>query len=397
MTVQHSDIPCKTPYWSAILSLFMGVTCLISAEFLPISLLTPIAHDLHITEGQTGQAVTAVGIFAVITSLLIAPISQKINKKTLLLSFSVLVIFSNSIVAITDSYYILLLGRCLLGICVGGFWSLTSAVVLDLAPTKDVPRALSIIYAGVSIATIISLPFANYLALLLGWRMTFYLAALLGVITLIWQTISLPQLPVSKNSNFNAIFALTQQPWVCFGLFAIFFSFSGYHVVFTYLRPFIEGKLHFTNNALSLTLLGFGIINCLGTFMAGLILNKSFRSIMVIIHVVLCIVAIFFYINNQITADLIKIMLWGFIFGIIPVGWSTWITRTLADRAEIAGGLMVAAIQFSITLAAAVGGMIFDHYGLNGLFIASTTIFIFAILCMIISFSLFYKATGKHV
>lgn len=174
-------------YWIAIFSLFMGVTSLIAAEFIPVSLLTPIAQELNITEGMAGQSITVVGIFAVIASLTLAPLTKTVNRRSVLLTLSVLLIVSNILVALAPNYSMLLIGRGILGVCVGGFWSMASAVTLQLVPTKDIPRALSIVYAGVSVATVISLPLASYLGYLIGWRNVFFFAAGLGGIAFIWQ------------------------------------------------------------------------------------------------------------------------------------------------------------------------------------------------------------------
>ena len=87
MTPENSFSPDRPANWSAVCSLFVGVTSLVAAEFIPISLLTPIAHDLGITEGMAGQTVTVVGIFAVLTSLLLAPLTRGINRRHVLLTF----------------------------------------------------------------------------------------------------------------------------------------------------------------------------------------------------------------------------------------------------------------------------------------------------------------------
>ncbi|ORF07802.1 MFS transporter, partial [Snodgrassella alvi] len=107
----------STAYWGAIFSLFIGVTSLITAEFIPVSLLTPIAQDFNITEGQAGQSVTMVGIFAVVTSLVLAPMTQNINRRVVLLTFSILLVLSNLFIAVAPNYFIMLIGRALLGIC----------------------------------------------------------------------------------------------------------------------------------------------------------------------------------------------------------------------------------------------------------------------------------------
>ena len=85
---------------------------------------------------------------------------------------------------------------------------------------------------------------------------------------------------------------------------------------------------------------------------------------------------------------------WGFAFGFTPVGWSTWIARTLSDKAELAGGLTVAATQFAIGLAAAVGGFTYDNLGINGIFLAAAGISVMAALLIAVSFSLFARDTG---
>ncbi|MEI3478737.1 MAG: hypothetical protein V8Q84_06030 [Bilophila sp.] len=105
-------------HWSAVFSLFMGVTSLIAAEFIPVSLLTPIAHDSSITEGMAGQTVMAVGVFSVLASLSFV-LSQGIDRRRILLAFSLLLVV-DLLVAFASSYGVLLAGRALLGVCVVG-------------------------------------------------------------------------------------------------------------------------------------------------------------------------------------------------------------------------------------------------------------------------------------
>ncbi len=384
-----------TAHWSAVFSLFLGVTSLIAAEFIPVSLLTPMARDLAVTEGMAGQTVTAVGIFAVLTSLLLAPLTRGIDRRRILLAFSLLLVLSNLLVAAAPSYAVLLAGRGILGICVGGFWSMASAVTLQLVPSRDVPRALSIVYAGVSVATILSLPLASYLGQLIGWRPVFFLGGGLGALAFVWQFLALPSLPALDGSNFKNICALIRQHWVLAGMGGTVFSYGGYHVFFTYLRPFLEHDLALSAGTLSATLLAFGIANCAGTFLAGAVLGKYFRPIMYAIPLVLATVAVLL-LGVGTSGGVVLTVTWGFVFGFIPIGWSTWIARTLADRAELAGGLSVAAIQFSIGLAAAVGGATFDRIGPGGIFCIAVTFLLLSFLLVKSSFSLYATATGQR-
>lgn len=392
------NIETSVAHWSAVFSLFAGVTSLIAAEFIPVSLLTPIASTLQISEGMAGQTVTAVGICSVISSLLLVPATKMFDRRMVLLALSLLLIVSDVLVAMAPNYFILLIGRGLLGFCVGGFWSMASAVTIKLVPAKDITRALSIVYAGVSFATIISLPLASYLGYFIGWRNVFYASAILAVFSFIWQIISLPSLPPQKETSFKNMFGLLKEPWIALGIAATIFSFAGYHFFFTYLRPFLEHTLALSATRLSILLLLFGIANCLGTVVAGIFMKDMYRNTMILVHIILLIFSVTFivYFENSWLSQIL-VILWGFMFGFIPVGWSTWIVRTLANKSEMIGGLSVAAIQFSIGMAAAIGGSIYDHNGIEGVFVSSSLAFICAIFLMMISFSLFTRVTGRKL
>ena len=392
------NIETSVAHWSAVFSLFAGVTSLIAAEFIPVSLLTPIASTLQISEGMAGQTVTAVGICSVISSLLLVPATKMFDRRMVLLALSLLLIVSDVLVAMAPNYFILLIGRGLLGFCVGGFWSMASAVTIKLVPAKDITRALSIVYAGVSFATIISLPLASYLGYFIGWRNVFFASAILAVFSFIWQIISLPSLPPQKETSFKNMFGLLKEPWIALGIAATIFSFAGYHFFFTYLRPFLEHTLALSATRLSILLLLFGIANCLGTVVAGIFMKEMYRNTMILVHIILLIFSVTFilYFENLWLSQIL-VILWGFMFGFIPVGWSTWIVRTLANKSEMIGGLSVAAIQFSIGTAAAIGGSIYDHNGIEGVFVSSSLAFLCAIFLMMISFSLFTRVTGRKL
>src|SRR5882757_74789 len=152
----------ETPAWGAVASMMLGVFGLVTAEFLPASLLTPMARDLGVTEGLTGQAVTATATVALITSLLVVTLTRRIDRRVVLLAFSVLLIVSNLLVASAASLASLILGRVLLGMALGGFWTMSAATVMRLVPEGLVPRALSILFSGVSAATVFAAPFGSY-------------------------------------------------------------------------------------------------------------------------------------------------------------------------------------------------------------------------------------------
>lgn len=211
----------------------------------------------------------------------------------------------------------------------------------------------------------------------------------------VWQYAAMPSLPARPGNGFQNMFALLRENWVLAGMGGIICSYGGYHVFFTYLRPFLEHDLALRPDTLSAVLLAFGVANCLGTFAAGFVLNRWFRRTLPAVFLAFVAVAILFLIGGGVRLNLALALIWGFLFGFIPVGWSAWIARTLADKAEVAGGLSVAVTQFSMGLVAAVGGVTFDHVGITGNFAIAALFLIVAFILARASFSLYARATGR--
>jgi len=375
----HSDQPVQKPAWGAVFAMSFGVFGLITAEFLPVSLLTPIADSLQVTEGQAGQTVMVTALMALFTSLVISLATRRIDRRWVLLGFSLILVASNLLVAFADNLHVILAGRLLLGIAIGGFWTLSTATAMRLVPADQVPKALSIIFSGVSLATIIATPLGSFLGDIIGWRNIFLLTALLGGLAFIWQFFSLQAMPADREKRHGSMLSVLMRPGMRWGMVAIIMLFTGHFAFFTYLRPFLETVAQVNVHALSLILLAFGVANFVGTSLAGYLLMRNLHLTLggttLLMGIMAILLAVF---GHNSLLDGLCIALWGMAFGAIPVGWSTWITRTVPDEAETGGGLLVATIQLAITVGAAAGGWVFDANGARGVFFASSVLILLA-------------------
>ncbi|MCE3028721.1 MFS transporter [Salinicola sp. DM10] len=360
--------PAPSSRWFAVLALTLGVFSLVMAEFLPASLLTPMAGSLAISEGQAGQAVTATAVVALLSGLLVTAVTQRLDRRHVLLAFSLLMIAANLIVAFAPSLAWLLLGRVLLGIALGGFWALSTATVMRLVAEADVPRALSILFTGVPIATIAAAALGSYLGDLFGWRAVFLLATALSVATLGVQALTLPSMAPQRPTPLGTLVSVLKRPGMALGIVAVVLVFCGHFAFFTYVRPFLETVAGMGINALSSTLMAFGVANFVGTLCAGWLLQRSLRLTLVLMPLAMGVMGwLLASLGGLIMGvDALMVALWGFAFGAVPVAWSTWITRVVPDEAESGGGLIVASIQLAIALGAAVGGVMFDLSGVLG-------------------------------
>ncbi|MFJ5503977.1 MFS transporter [Pectobacterium carotovorum] len=368
--------PAK-PAWRAVYSLGLGVFGLITAEFLPASLLTPMAASLGVTEGMAGQAVTATALIALVTGLLITPATKSIDRRWVLMFFSVLQIISSLLVAFAPNLHVLLFGRLLLGIAIGGFWAMSTATAMRLVPKDKVPKALAVIFSSVSIATVVAAPLGSYLGSLIGWRNVFILCILPSVLALLWQLWVLPSMKPESSGSLGTLLRVLRRPGMIGGLLATVLIFSGHFAFFTYLRPFLETVGQASVESISLILLGFGLANFVGTSIAGYLLARNLRLTLALVPFVMGILALTMVAFGHLA---ILVAMWGFAFGLVPVGWSTWLATTVPDEAESAGGLLVASIQFAIGAGAAGGGVIFDLNGASGVFAGSGLLLVSAMV-----------------
>ncbi|EHT6873059.1 purine ribonucleoside efflux pump NepI [Salmonella enterica] len=353
------------PNWSAVFAVAFCVACLITVEFLPVSLLTPMAQDLGISEGVAGQSVTVTAFVAMFSSLFITQIIQATDRRYIVILFAVLLTASCLMVSFANSFTLLLLGRACLGLALGGFWAMSASLTMRLVPARTVPKALSVIFGAVSIALVIAAPLGSFLGGIIGWRNVFNAAAVMGVLCVIWVVKSLPSLPGEPSHQKQNMFSLLQRPGVMAGMIAIFMSFAGQFAFFTYIRPVYMNLAGFDVDGLTLVLLSFGIASFVGTSFSSYVLKRSVKLALAGAPLLLALSALTLIVwGSDKTVAAVIAIIWGLAFALVPVGWSTWITRSLADQAEKAGSIQVAVIQLANTCGAAVGGYALDNFEL---------------------------------
>jgi len=366
--------------WGAVLSMALCVAMLIASEFMPVSLLTPMAEGLGATEGQTGQAISISGLFAVAASLLITTIAGKLNRKWVLVAMTALMLLSLILVAAASNFAVLMIGRALLGICIGGFWALATAVIMRLVPENDVPRALALMYGGQAISAAFAAPIGSYLGGMFGWREVFWALTPIVAINLVWLMVALPSLPARQRQDFRTMFDLLKRPYFLRGLLASMLSWGSAFTMFTYLRPFLEQVTGVDVTTLSVLLLLLGCAGFIGTWAAGRFVRGNVAPFLKLPALVMGGATVgLLLLGFSIVAAGLFMAIWGVMNTMFSVIWMTWMSQNADDAPEAAGSLMVVAIQASILLGAVVGGFLLDGISIQATFIGSVLLAVLAI------------------
>ena len=367
----------RPAHWGGVFAMSLCVFALIASEFMPVSLLTPMASGLEVSEGMVGQGIAISGAFAVLTSLSVSTLAGSMNRKTLLLGLTALMAVSGALVALAPGYLLFMIGRALIGVVIGGFWSMSAATAMRLVPAHQVSRALGIFNGGNALATVLAAPLGSYLGSVIGWRGAFFCLVPVAVLALAWQWISLPSMKVEKPSgasgnNVFSIFAAFRSPVVAWGMAACGTFFMGQFVLFTYVRPFLETVTRVDAATVSLVLLVIGAAGFAGTLLIGRFLGKGlYRTLVTIPALMAVIAAALVPSGGWIAAVVVLLGLWGLMSTSAPVGWWSWIAKAMPHSAEAGGGLMVAVIQTSIAIGSTLGGVLFDAAGYRGTFLVA--------------------------
>lgn len=356
------------------------VFALIASEFMPVSLLTPLAADLHVSEGLAGYGIAISGAFAVLTSLSISTIAGSMNRKTLLLLLTGLMCVSGLIVGLSSNYVVYMTGRALIGVVIGGFWSMSAATAMRLVPPQSVPKALAIFNGGNALATVVAAPLGSYLGGIIGWRGAFLCLAPLALIAMAWQWSSLPSMKATPRAAASVnVFSLLKSPLVALGMLAVGAFLMGQFMLFTFVRPFLETVTGVDVRMLSMILLVLGIAGFAGTVLIGEFLKAGLYRTLIVIPLIMAAIALaLIAFGKSMLAAFVLLGFWGLVATAAPVGWWAWLAKSLPRDAEAGGGLMVAAVQLSIALGSTIGGVLFDGSGYRATFVASAALLLIA-------------------
>lgn len=353
--------------WASVVAMMATSFVLVTAEFLPPSLLPPMAASLGITEGQAGQAVTATALVGFITAPTIAILVPRLDRRLLLVVLALVAAASNVLVAISGSMWLLLVARLLLGASIGGFWAMSIAVVSRLARPDQMGRAMMLVNTGTTLATVAGVPVGILLGSIFDWRIVFAIAAALSVVVagLLWQI--LPRVePTGPSSGLATLVETIRVPGLGRGLVGHILTVLGHFAAFTYIRVALEETSPLDDSGIALILIVFGAGSVIGGLAIGFVIDRHLAVMrgLVPLVVVLGITGLT-VLPQHIPLLVVAVSAWGFSFG----GWlivvTTWIGRVAPDRMESGGGLLVAGFQLAIMLGAGVGGVLVDSVGVT--------------------------------
>lgn len=371
----------------ALLALAVSAFAIGTTEFVSVGLLPLISKDLNISLTTAGLTVSLYALGVTVGAPVLTSLTSRMPRKSLLLWIMIVFIIGNGIAASATSVTVLLIARVISAFSHGVFMSIGSTIAADLVPENRRASAISIMFTGLTVATITGVPFGTFLGQQLGWRFAFVAIVVIGIIGFIANSILIPsdlkkgtwtslqvQVKLVTNSRLLLVFIITA------------LGYGGTFVVFTYLSPLLQSVTGFEQGTIAIILLVYGIAIAVGNMIGGKLSNKNPIGSLFYMFIIQAIILLLLTFTAPFkVVGLITIILMGvFAFMNVP-GLQVYVVmlaeRFVPSAVDVASAMNIAAFNAGIAIGSYLGGIVADSIGLiHTAWIGSIMVMIAAIL-----------------
>ncbi len=369
LVLQANPTPVRA--WLAVVALGVSAFSIVTSELAPVGMLSALANDLHQSQAGAGLAVTAYGWVAALAALLAGAIPARISRKALLIVLMLILAFSCLAATQSHTMQTFMTARMTGALAHGAFWALIGTVAVQLVPVDKLGLATSVIFAGVSAASVLGVPLSSFIADMVGWRQAFSAISLLSLATAVALLWTLPTLAAPQPLRLKVYVGIVKNPLLLSLFGATACIISAHFAAFTYLEPLLTQTRGIPTSTISALLLMSGLSGLLGNLIAGKLIDRHIR-VLIMTSLLLSAGALGMLSirgGSALPVWFVAVLLgvWGAGMAIVFVGLQTWLLRSAGEATQPASAIYVAIFNTAIGTGALVGGLVSAKLGLSSL------------------------------
>ena len=351
--------------WLPVISLTLSTFIFNTSEFIPIGLLTSIADDFAITESKAGLLITIYAWVVALASLPLMMAFAKTENKKLMLSLVALFTASHILSGFSNSYVMLMISRIGVACSHAVFWSIVTPLAVHVAPEGHRSTALSMIITGSSIAMIVGLPLGRAVGLMVGWRVTFLLIAILSAIVLCLLAAFLPKVPSDNNISLKTLPTLVSIPALLCIFVMTALTITGHFTAYSYIEPFLGQAAGFTNGEITMVLSAFGVIGIIVSVLFSKYYDRHQFAFLRVAVLGICICTLLLGISSGNSFIMVcTCLLWGLSINCFNISLQSCIIEYSPFGTAIAMSIYSGIYNVGIGAGALVGGIVCSHIGI---------------------------------
>ncbi|MFG1818062.1 MFS transporter [Kribbella sp. NPDC049174] len=360
-TICADQVAPRTQGWAAPVAMAATVFTVVTAELMPVGLLTPIGSALHVSEGTAGLTLTVTGVVSALAAPVLPLLLGKLDRRSVLVGLMALLGAAGLLAALAPGFGLLAAARVLMGISLGGVWLLTVGLAPRIVPPHAVGPATSLIFSGIGIASVLGIPAGAYVGELIGWRWAFAAVGLLSIVLSVALAFLLPPLPAAAAVKVGDVLAVLKIKQVRVGLALVALVVTGHFSAYTYVRPLLEKLAGISPTLIGSLLLAYGVAGVFGNFLTGSM--RPARAMTFIAAGVAAASLVMPFLGTTLTGALILLLVWGLAYGGTSVSTQAWGHAAAPSAPEASSAVLVGVYNGSIALGAFTGGQVADHVG----------------------------------
>ncbi|WP_394298027.1 MFS transporter [Streptomyces griseus] len=348
--------------WLAVLSVTLGVFAIVTTEILPIGLLTSIGSGFAVSDGRAGLMMTMPGFLAAVSAPLLTVATARVDRRLMLGVFMGLLAVANFLAAAAPDYWLVLVSRVLVGITIGGFWSIGAGLAERLVPPESVGRATAVIFSAVPLGSVLGVPAGTLVGDHMGWRTAFATMGALAVGVLVMLMVVVPALPPVRVTRLGVLMGLLRSVRTRFALLLTFLIVLAHFGTYTYVTPFLEQVPGLGDGMITTFLLIYGAAGVVGNFLGGAWVARCPRAVFGLAAGLVAVATLLLPVLGRWEGGAaLLLVVWGVGYGAVPVASQTWFAKAAPSAPEAASVLFTASFQATLSAAALLGGVVLDR------------------------------------
>ena len=370
-----------------LLALSVAAFAIGTTEFVIMGLLPEVAADLKVSIPSAGMLVSGYALGVAVGAPVLAALTAKLERKRALLLLLGLFILGNLLCAVAPGYDVLMVARVIAAFCHGSFFGIGAVVAAHLVPANQRARAIAMMFAGLTLANVLGVPFGTFLGQWAGWRSTFWAVTGLGILAAIAVVRFVPALPNLKAPDMARELRVLREPQALIALAMTVLGFGGVFTVFTYIAPILQEQSHISPQWTGAVLVLFGVGTTIGNMLGGRLADwKLMPSLMGILVVLAVLMAAFAWTMHSTVASIVTVFVWGVAAFATVAPLQSRVVHVAGDAPNLASTLNIAAFNLGNAGGAWLGGAVIGAgYALPVVSLAGAAVTVVGLLVTMVS------------
>lgn len=343
----------------AMVAMALGGFGIGTTEFVAMGLLNLIAEDFAISEDQAGHVISAYALGVVIGAPLITTLTGSIPRRRLALILTAAFIIGNGLSVFAHSYWLLMLSRFIAGFPHGAYFSVTALIAASMAPNGKRGKAVALTGMGLSIATVIGVPVAQWLGSTFGWNAAFAMVAVIGMVTFVALWFTVPHMTLMPRTKPITELGALVNSQVLMTLAVGTVGFGGMFAVYTYISWTLTENAGFNGDLIWIPLMVYGVGMVIGTYIGGVLADRNLEyAILGTLLSLVVVLSFFYFLSHNAVAGIINFGVIGLLGSTLVPNLQTRLMDVAGDAQTLAAALNHSALNMANAAGAAVGGAV---------------------------------------